>query len=359
MVMYWLMFLLPAGYVLNSRSRASHPLLGYQSEPLNGAWVALCVFLTLVIGYRFEVGGDWGAYLHHLAQARYDTINSALAKDDPAYRLLNLLAVTQGWGIAGVNLISAFLFSVGLIVFCRSLSRPWLALAVAIPYLVIVVAMGYTRQSVALGLSMLGLVALARKNNLWFVVWIICAAAFHKSAVLLLPIAALAATRNKYWTTLWVGVVSLGAYFIFLDKSVDTLYTNYIEARYESQGAIIRAAMNLVPACLYLALRKRFNLQPAEANLWRWISIISIVLFVVAIGITATTAVDRIALYMLPLQLVVFSYLPDAMGRRGGRNNVLTLFVLLYYGIVQFVWLNYAVHAQYWLPYRFLPLEIR
>jgi hypothetical protein len=62
---------------------------------------------------------------------------------------------------------------------------------------------------------------------------------------------------------------------------------------------------------------------------------------------------------MLPLQLVVFSYLPDALGRRGGRNNLLTLLVLLYYAVVQFVWLNYAVHAQYWLPYHFLPLETR
>jgi hypothetical protein len=98
-------------------------------------------------------------------------------------------------------------------------------------------------------------------------------------------------------------------------------------------------------------------MQPAEDNLWRWFSIISILLFLAAIGTPATTAVDRIALYMLPLQLVIFSYLPDALGRRGGRNNVLILSVLLYYGLVLFVWLNYAVHAQYWLPYQFYPLE--
>jgi hypothetical protein len=358
MVIYWLMFLIPAAYVLNTRVRPAHPTYGYQREEFTVAWAALCLFLTLVIGYRYEVGGDWGTYLRHLSEARYHSVSSIIREDDPAYRLLNLLAVRQGWGIAGVNIISAFLFSIGLVTFCRNLSRPWLGLAVAMPYLVIVVAMGYTRQGVALGLAMLGLVALARKENRWFVFWIICAATFHKSAVLLLPIAALAATRNRYWTSLWVGVVSLGAYYIFLDQSVDALYANYIAAQYESQGAIIRAAMNLIPACLYLALRRRFNMPPAEANLWRWFSIISIVLFLAAVTTAATTAVDRIALYMLPLQLVVFSYLPDALGRQGRQNSGLAMLVLLYYGSVLFVWLNYAMHAHYWVPYRFYPLEV-
>lgn len=358
MLIYWLIFLVPAAYAINNRVRPASLRSGYQSEEFTLAWAALCLFLTLVIGYRYEVGGDWGTYLRHLGEARYDSMGSALAKDDPAYRLLNLLAFKLSWGIAGVNLVSAFLFSVGLTTFCRSLSRPWLGLTVAVPYLVTVVAMGYTRQGVALGLAMLGLVALARKENRWFVFWVLCAATFHKSAVLLLPIAALAATRNRYWTSLWVGVVSLGAYYIFLDQSVETLYANYIAAQYESQGAVIRAAMNLVPACLYLALRRRFDMPPAEANLWRWFSIISIVLFLAAIVTSASTAVDRIALYMLPLQLVVFSYLPDALGGRGRPNTTITLLILLYYGSVLFVWLNYAMHARYWQPYQFYPLEI-
>ncbi len=357
MLLYWLMFLLPAGYALGARTRASEYAYGRQLQRFNVAWAAVGLCLTLLIGYRFEVGGDWGTYLRHLSAARYDTVSTAIEKGDPAYRLLNLLAVNLGWGIAGVNLVSAFLFAAGLVVFCRSLPRPWLALAVAMPYLVTVVAMGYTRQSVALGLAMLGLVALARRENRWFIFWLLCAATFHKSAVLLLPIAALAATRNKYWTAMWVGVVSLGAYYIFLDPSVDVLYANYVEAQYQSEGAIVRAAMNLVPACLYLAFSRRFYMPPAEANLWRWFSIISIVLFLIAIATPATTAVDRIALYMLPLQLVIFSYLPDALGTRGGRNTGFTVLVLVYYVSVLFVWLNFATHARYWVPYRFIPLE--
>ena len=43
------------------------------------------------------------------------------------------------------------------------------------------------------------------------------------------------------------------------------------------------------------------------------------------------------------------------LGARGGRNTGYTGLVLLYYGAVLFVWLNYATHAFAWLPYRFYP----
>jgi hypothetical protein len=33
------------------------------------------------------------------------------------------------------------------------------------------------------------------------------------------------------------------------------------------------------------------------------------------------------------------------------------LAVLGYYAAVQFVWLNFAIHARWWVPYRFFPLE--
>jgi hypothetical protein len=64
----------------------------------------------------------------------------------------------------------------------------------------------------------------------------------------------------------------------------------------------------------------------------------------------SSTAVDRMALYLIPLQLFVFARLPDLMGRgRGLRNWVLA--VVAYYAAVLFVWLNFATHAYTWVPY--------
>jgi hypothetical protein len=45
------------------------------------------------------------------------------------------------------------------------------------------------------------------------------------------------------------------------------------------------------------------------------------------------------------------------MAKEGGSEAAWVGGILLYYGVVLFVWLNFATHAQYWLPYRFYPLE--
>jgi hypothetical protein len=189
------------------------------------------------------------------------------------------------------------------------------------------------------------------------VFWVVLGATFHKSAVILLPIAALTATRSRYWTALWVGVAAFLAYILLLEEAVESLVTNYVEAEYQSQGTMIRLLMNMVPAAILLLWRRRFEFTRAEAVLWRWFAVISIALMALFLVSPSSTAVDRVALYMLPLQLVVFAHLPDIFDNRGRYKEVLVAAVLFYYAAVQFVWLNYASHAIDWLPYLFYPLE--
>jgi hypothetical protein len=354
---YWLMFMLPAVAAMTSgRRRGGYPF--DNSRPgLSVGWMLAGLSLTVLVGLRVQVGGDWFNYFHYLDDVRDASFLELLSFGDPAYHFVNWISLKLGWDIFGVNLICGAIFSAGLVHFCRTLPRPWLALAVAVPYVVIVVAMGYTRQGVALGLAMLGLSALGRRSTFWFVIWVFVGATFHKSAVLLLPIAALANTRNRYWTLLWVGVVTAMAYVLLLQEQVQQLYVTYVEAQYESQGAMVRLLMNAVPAVIFLAARRRFAMSRSATALWRWFSVMSLGLLAVLFAIPASTAVDRIALYMLPLQLVVFSHLPSALiGRRGSAVGG-SLLVLLYYGAVLFVWLNFASHSQYWVPYRFLPFD--
>ena len=61
---------------------------------------------------------------------------------------------------------------------------------------------------------------------------------------------------------------------------------------------------------------------------------------------------------MLPLQLVVFSRLPSLFGGSRRINNELAFLILLYYGTVEFVWLNFGNTANTWLPYQFYPLVV-
>lgn len=354
---YWLMFLVPALAALNAPGRPPAAVTGLHSTRLDAAWRLTILALTLLIGFRFQVGGDWGNYLRQFDETKGLELAAVLAKSDPAYHLLNWLSAWAGWGIYGVNLVCGVIYSIGLAVFCLSLPRPWLALAMSVPYMLLVLAMGYSRQGVALGLSMLGLVALGRRFNVRFVLWVVLGATFHRSALILLLIGALASARNRYWTAFWVGMLGLSAYVLLLQNDVDQLVGTYVDAQIQSSGALIRLLMNAVPAVVLLLWRRSFAFTEAERRLWLWIAIFSLGLLGLIFISPATTAVDRIALYLLPLQLVVFAHLPDVFGLPGRRNEDLVGMVLLYYGAVLYVWLNFAVNVYAWIPYRFYLFE--
>ena len=347
MFVYWLMFLLPAyASFFKVRSTRVAVLFGWGM-----AWLTL----TLLIGFRYEVGGDWFNYIRHFNEVYYLSFWEAVKRFDPAHGAMNWLSNYLGWGVYGTNLAYGAIFSLGLIAFCRPQPRPLLALAVAMPYLVVVVAMGYSRQGVAIGLALFALLALAERNTLKFVIFVALAGLFHKSAVVLIPIAALASTKRKVWTAVWVGAMAVLMYYLYLEESAETLVESYVGSQMASEGGAIRVAMNAVPALLFLLNRKRFRLDRAELALWTWLSLIAVAFVPIFLLSPSSTAVDRVALYFIPLQIYVFSRLPDALWR-GKHRLAVRSGVVLYYGLVMFVWLNYATHSKYWLPYQFYPL---
>jgi hypothetical protein len=198
-------------------------------------------------------------------------------------------------------------------------------------------------------------VALSDRKILRFVVFVALAATFHKSAVILMPLAVLGGSRHRGWTTLWVALASLLFYVLLLQDAVDALTTNYVGAQYDSSGAAIRVAMNAVPAALFLWFRRRFDMAANDRMFWTWMSLGALAFIGLLVVSPSSTAVDRVALYWIPLQLFVLSRLPDAMAQQPELNVIWTRLVVAYSAAVLFVWLFFATHATYWLPYQFYP----
>ena len=321
--------------------------------------VALLVFFTLFIGLRDQVGGDWFNYLPFVELALGIPFGDVLQQDEAGYALFNWFGANWGGGLFLVDTLCALIFSVGLLRFCRAQPRPWLALTLAFPYLIVVVAMGYTRQSVAIGLECLALLALERDRLLWFLGWIALAATFHKTALILMLLPA--ATLNailRFSQLIRLSLLAIAGYGLFntqLSSSLEKFQQNYIDAQYQAQGALIRVLLCLLPAVVFLLARRRFLLPPQPLRIWTLLSLGAIAAAVGLATVASSVVIDRLALYLIPLQIFVGSRLPDTqlLGISPGVWNQLLILLSL---AVLLVWLLFAGTSFAWLPYRNLLL---
>jgi hypothetical protein len=344
------------------RAPAQRPVTRWPASLRTGdhLWllVGLGVVIALMVGLRHEVGGDWYNYLMNFEYLRTMQLELAevLRQPDPGYELLNWLAIRFELGIWAVNLVCGIVFSVGLVAFARRQPDPLLALVVAVPYLIVVVAMGYTRQAVALGFALLALNALRDNAMLRFILWIAAAGTFHGTAVVLILVGLVANMQNWRYSLL-LGLPA--AWFLFnalLEDRIERFADAYLEAGMVSEGAFIRVLMCALPAMIFLLWRRRFGLDGIEYRLWVILALLSVLALGAFFVVPSSTVVDRLALYLIPIQLFVLSRLPAVLAPDAARYRTWSLGIIAYSAAALFVWLNYASHARYWLPYMFYPL---
>ena len=348
MVVYWALFLIPAAAAfVESSGRAGRPFFFF-----------LLFLVFLVVAFR-ETGGDWYTYNLIFQAIDGSTFSDALTFTDPGYGALNWIASQLGWGIYGVNAVCALIFLVGFARFSASEARPLLMLAVAIPYLVIVVVVGYTRQGTAVGFELLALSALMRRSAIQYLLWVGAAAVFHFSAVVLLPLVYFAIPKQSglQGRILALGTLLAAWYFGQSEFTASsTVYMNeYIASdHYQSDGALIRSLLSGVAGLFFLVNWHRWGKLWNDRDLWLVFSLTAFAL--VPLSIIASTAADRMGLYVIPLQIIVFVRLP-LLQRSQQKASLTVTATLLLYGLVLAIWLHVGNFASVlWLPFRSLLL---
>ncbi|NMH17353.1 EpsG family protein [Tepidiphilus sp. B18-69] len=318
-------------------------------------WSLVIAVFSVVIGLRHEVGADWGNYLDYFESAAVTPFSEYVTPGrDPGYYLINWVVNRLGGSIYVVNALCGLLFMSGVVAFVRRQPLPWLALLVAVPYLIIVVGMGYTRQSVAIGLSMIAMVALLDRKWGRFFFWMVLAASFHKTALFLLPVVAWVADRNRLMVLTGGAISFVLAGYFFLFGSLDHFMTTYVEGEMDSKGAFVRTGMNFLASIIYFIHAKRIDHVPTERKFWGLMAFFSMISF--PLSFFASTATDRMALYLFPFQIHVLSFCP-LLFRQNDIRGAFAFLVIGFFAVVLGVWMFFAEHSFAWVPYRLAGFE--
>ena len=352
MLPYYLLFL-PFAFLALTRSLR-----------FNG-WNIFFTFLSLFffIGFRFNTGGDWTSYLRMVRDSYEVPFHEIFSTStvEPLYDFLNWIGANQFGGLVFVNCVCALIFCFSLLRFCGSQPRPWLSLLISIPYLVIVVSMGYTRQSVAIAFELLGFLALESGMTIRFIIFIILGSLFHKSALVLLLFCTITNQEffirippriAKLFKTLLIIVSAYGFYITNRTDIVGFIYGYYGDYYdYSPQGAFIRLFLTTIFAILFLYLRNSFDLPDSSNRIWTVMSIFTLLASTCLLLGILPVIVDRLALYLLPLQLVVASHLPEARFL-GFSSSTINSSLVVFSFFFLYIWLNYATNVRAWIPYQ-------
>jgi hypothetical protein len=340
---YILVFLFPA--IMAMLQPAYHPWKSWT------IWVPTAIFYIFFVGLRHEVGSDWFNYLDMFEKSfpgmDYGDI---MLNNDPGFWAIMVWTYHIGEDIHLVNFIAAIVFISGLVIFLRRLTNPWLGLTIAMAYTILTLGMGYVRQGMALGMVFWAITALMDRKFVKFFILVAIGATFHKSAVVMLGFGLFQGGKGKYMKILAGAFMAIGVYFAFLAGQEDHLVSLYINNEaMQSSGAYVRVLMNVIPAGIFFLYRKKWKrLWPEGYTLWMLMALGSLGAF--GLVWMFSTAVDRISLYFIPLQIIVMTNLPVLL--RGETSpKFMTLAVILFYFTVYMVWLNFASYAPYWLPY--------
>ena len=341
MLIYWVLFAYFAAGASIERPepRRSDPALWFGG-----------LLIALLIGLRYQVGADWRPYVDMWQLAGRISFSQAATLSDPGYFVLNWVVQSLGGDLWIVNLVCGSIFAFGVIRFARTQERPWLTVLVAVPYLIIVVAMGYTRQSVAIGIILAGLASYFKHRSLLkLAAYFLVASLFHKTAVIAFPLICIGSGRGVFLSALFASAITYAMYAYFLSSSVDRLVSNYIGLAYAAQGAAIRVAMSVLPAILFFLNRQNLGFSDVQRSVWRNFAVAAFAALALLFVLPSSAVVDRIALYVIPLQLAVLSRawkgrLTDGLGVAA---------IIAYSALILFAWLNFAIHARFWVPYQF------
>ncbi len=345
---------------------ALYPFYNYMNDNLKKITIgSLFIFFLLILGLRFEVGGDWFNFL-----ANYEQLDSGIWNDniyfqasEPIYDIVLKLSRTFDLSLAGLNIVLSFLLLSSIFLISFQFNNPLLAIIIAIPYILVVFGMGYINQSTAFAFIIFGIFYFLRNEQIKSLVFVLISIGFHYSAIVFLPIYIIKYISGKKINLSFLQIIiillSLLFFFIVLLFFFDQyygIYKYYLNPNlYTSHGAYIRLIINALVFILFFLFYSDLNLSIEEKIIYFYTFTIFIICFTLLV-FQSSTGADRLNLYVLFIQIFL---LPKIIELKIINNlkAITSTIVIIIYGFMLVFWLEFANHKNAWVPYQMFFFE--
>ena len=310
-------------------------------------WHAFFWFTVIFIGFRHEVGTDWYNYLS-IWENRTDSFLEALSHTEPFYYILMYIVKQAGLSIHWLNLLTSSVAITPIFYYLNKQKNQWIGFSCLIPVLFIITLMGYNRQAPAIGLVVWAVFRFLDKKLISSFFILGLAALFHNSAIIILAIVFGFTIRHSDWKVK-ISVTAIMAIFViyFLDSIIGRI-TLYTAGSLFSAGALPRIL--LVDISLVLALIYYKKLSQDEFQRQFILYFCACGLFLSCFVVIESVMVDRVILYWVAIQLLVYGNISGIFKKNENRIFIWFSLVLVYLMVLLF-WLFYGTFSEYWLPY--------
>lgn len=308
--------------------------------------------LFLFSAFRYQVGCDWsGYYFQYIRAANFDW-STLLSIREPIWWAILAWINESGLPYPVANIVSSTVFFVGIHFLARRQPDPLGFLVLMFPVLIINMPMSGIRQGAAIGLICIGFTSFIDRRPLHFALWVVLAAGFHASALILMLLLPVATGRYTRGRVILAAILALpGVFFLASSEAAEVASSRYINSDIDAAGAAFRVGI-LGLSALYFFLfvrRKWLHDWPRDYSL---VSIGATGMALAFLLVPISTVIgDRFGYYLIPIQAMIFARLPYLPFRKNsGVHSALPYLGLL---LVFAVWSQLSsIFQQCYVPYQ-------
>ena len=327
----------------------------------------LFIFILLFISGRHHVGGDYVTYINIFDKIKIEP--EAFAKLQGLNYIIQILHKLN-LNYFFFNFVCALIFLTGIFRFLNISNERLFVFILLIPTMIYVVGMGYTRQSVSIGLLCYAIYYWSENMNVKKYIFFILSVSIHISSIIFIFLLfyksyeKIRIPKLFILTSMSTSILFLFYYLYFnnFDNLSSAMSLDIMNIK-NSPLKFLKFLAHTVPIFVFLIFRKKFNKDKKIYPLY-FFFIVSVIFVIVLMFIFnqlteqssyIDVIADRVLLPFLLIEALIFVRLYTLINLE--YKFLFKILILFYFGLMLFVWLEFADNSFAWQPYRSIFLE--